>query len=74
MVYQVADTGIGMDEETRRKIFQSFFSTKGTLGTGIGLMMTKKIVDQHDGIIEVESQAEIGATITVFLPQRSDSA
>jgi signal transduction histidine kinase len=59
-----------LDEETYRRIFQGFFSTKGTDGTGIGLMMTQKIVDQHDGIIEVDSRAGCGATFTVLLVVR----
>ncbi|UCD79736.1 MAG: hybrid sensor histidine kinase/response regulator [Desulfobacterales bacterium] len=66
--YQVSDTGSGMDDEVQGKIFQSFFSTKGTKGTGIGLMLTKKIVDQHRGLIEVVSQKGAGATFTIKLP------
>jgi signal transduction histidine kinase len=71
--YQVCDTGCGMDKEIRDRIFQSFFSTKGTRGTGIGLMMTKKIVDQHQGIIEVTSQKSAGSTVTIRLPQSPES-
>ena len=66
--YRVSDTGNGMDEETQSRIFQSFFSTKGTHGTGIGLMMTKKIVDRHGGKIMVESQIGTGSTFTIRLP------
>ena len=66
--YQVSDTGSGMDSEVQGKIFQSFFSTKGTGGTGIGLMLTKKIVDQHRGVIEVTSQKGAGSTFTIKLP------
>ncbi|MBW1887135.1 MAG: response regulator, partial [Deltaproteobacteria bacterium] len=54
--YQVIDDGCGMDEDTRAKIFQSFFSTKGSKGTGFGLMITKKIIDEHGGVIELESE------------------
>jgi signal transduction histidine kinase len=67
--YQVCDTGCGMDKEIRDRIFQSFFSTKGTRGTGIGLMMTKKIVDQHQGSIEVTSQKSAGSTVIIRLPR-----
>ena len=66
--YQVSDTGCGMDNEIQGKIFQSFFSTKGTGGTGIGLMLTKKIVDQHRGVIEVTSQKSAGSTFSIKLP------
>ena len=66
--YQVVDTGSGMNKEIQDKIFQSFFSTKGTRGTGIGLMMTKKIVDQHQGVIEVTSQKGAGSTVVIKLP------
>jgi signal transduction histidine kinase len=66
--YQVIDTGSGMTKDVQDKIFQSFFSTKGTGGTGIGLMMTKRIVDQHQGIIEVTSERAAGSTIRIKLP------
>ena len=66
--YQVIDTGGGMTKDVQDKIFQSFFSTKGTRGTGIGLMMTKRIVDQHQGIIEVTSEKAAGSTISIKLP------
>jgi signal transduction histidine kinase len=68
--YQVTDTGCGMDDTVRSKLFQSFFSTKGTRGTGIGLMMVKKIVDQHGGVIDVQSQPGKGTTIRIRLPRR----
>jgi signal transduction histidine kinase len=70
--YQVVDTGSGMNQEIQDKLFQSFFSTKGTRGTGIGLMMTKKIVDQHQGVIEVTSQKGAGSTVIIRLPRRPE--
>jgi signal transduction histidine kinase len=66
--YQVIDSGSGMTKDVQDKIFQSFFSTKGAHGTGIGLMMTKRIVDQHQGIIEVTSEKGAGSTIRINLP------
>jgi signal transduction histidine kinase len=69
--YRVEDTGVGMGEETLKKIFQGFFSTKGTMGSGLGLMMSKKIVDRHGGQIEVSSQKGAGTTFIVRLPRRS---
>ena len=70
--YRVSDTGNGMDASTRNKIFQGFFSTKGTGGTGIGLMMTKKIVEQHGGEIEVLSDVGSGSTFIIRLPAKMD--
>ncbi len=66
--YEVSDSGGGMDEAVRRRLFQGIFSTKGTEGTGIGLMMTKRIVDQHQGEIRVASRPGQGATFTICLP------
>jgi len=71
--YQVVDTGCGMDEETKAKIFQSFFSTKGTRGTGLGLMITKKIVDEHGGVIEFESEKGRGTKFIIRLPKKYQS-
>ncbi len=67
--YQVVDTGCGMTAEVKKKIFQSFFSTKGTEGTGIGLMITKKIIDEHEGEIVAESIAGSGSTFVIRLPK-----
>ena len=71
--YQVLDNGCGMDEETRGKIFQRFFSTKGSRGTGLGLMITKKIVDEHMGVIECESKRGKGTKFTIKLPEKEHS-
>jgi signal transduction histidine kinase len=66
--YHVADNGNGMDESVRQRLFQGFFSTKGTDGTGLGLMMTKRIVGQHEGTIEVQSNPGEGTTVIIRLP------
>ncbi len=68
VAYQISDNGPGMETDVQKRIFQGFFSTKGTEGTGIGLMMSKKIVDQHRGDIEVISAKGRGTTITIRLP------
>ena len=68
--YRVIDNGCGMDEGIRKRLFQSFFSTKGTDGTGIGLMMAKRIVGQHQGEIEVDSRKGEGSTFIIRLPRR----
>ncbi len=69
MEYQVEDTGCGMSADVKKKIFQSFFSTKGTEGTGIGLMITKKIIDEHKGEITAESKVGVGSTFVIRIPQ-----
>jgi signal transduction histidine kinase len=68
--YEISDNGCGMDEETRAKIFQQFFSTKGSRGTGLGLMITHKIVAEHGGVIECSSEKEKGTKVVIRLPVR----
>ncbi len=72
--YQVVDEGCGMDKETRDKIFQRFFSTKGSQGTGLGLMITKKIVDEHKGVIECESRKGKGTKFVIKLPIKDQTS
>jgi signal transduction histidine kinase len=68
--YQVLDNGCGMNAVTKRNIFERFFSTKGSEGTGIGLMITKKIIDEHNGVIKVESQEGAGSKFFIKLPKK----
>jgi signal transduction histidine kinase len=70
--YQVLDNGCGMNAATQKNIFKRFFSTKGSEGTGIGLMITKKIVDEHNGVIIVESKEGAGSKFFIKLPQKPD--
>jgi signal transduction histidine kinase len=67
--YQVSDTCCGMPPEVKEKIFTSFFSTKGMQGTGIGLMLTKKLIDEHKGVLEVDSEPGEGSTFFIRLPK-----
>jgi PAS domain S-box-containing protein len=68
--FEVTDNGAGMNEEVQQKLFTSFFSTKGHRGTGLGLMVTRKMIEEHHGTIEVKSQVNKGTTFTVQIPYR----
>ena len=57
-----------MDEEVKGRLFTSFFSTKGGKGTGLGLLVTQKIVKEHGGTIVVKSEKGKGSTFTVRIP------
>ncbi len=63
----IADKGSGMDQPTRDRIFEPFFSTKKR-GTGLGLAIVKQIVEQHEGTISVESEVGKGTTFRIDLP------
>ncbi len=69
VIYRITDNGCGMTPEVKDKIFASFFTTKGTGGSGIGLMLTKKIVDEHGGEIHVSSTEGEGAAISLRFPE-----
>jgi PAS domain S-box-containing protein len=63
VVVEVADTGIGMDDETRRRCLEPFFTTKGERGTGLGLAMVYGMVQRHEADFEIESAPGKGTTI-----------
>ncbi len=67
--FEVIDDGCGMDYTVKQKIFTTFFTTKGTGGTGLGLLMTRKIVQEHGGKILVESHPGSGTTFSILLPR-----
>jgi PAS domain S-box-containing protein len=63
-----ADTGVGMKEEVRERIFEPFYTTKGVHGTGLGLAVSYGIIERHEGTITVESQIGKGTTFHINLP------
>jgi signal transduction histidine kinase/CheY-like chemotaxis protein len=65
---EVADTGVGMDEETRRRCLEPFFTTKGERGTGLGLAMVYGVTQRHNAEIDVESACGQGTTVRLRFP------
>lgn len=67
-VFTIVDNGIGMDRETMNNMFTLFFSSKGSLGTGIGMFVSHRIITAHGGTIEVESEVGRGTAFRIVLP------
>jgi PAS domain S-box-containing protein len=68
--FSVTDNGIGMPPEVKAKLFSSFFSTKGHRGTGLGLLVTRKQIQEHGGGIEFTSRTGQGTSFTMRLPHQ----
>jgi len=66
--FDVIDNGCGMNDETKKSLFTSFFSTKAGQGTGLGLLVTQKLIHEHGGEIDCTSEARKGSTFTIRLP------
>ena len=70
IVYEVSDNGSGMDYEVKKKVFTNFFSTKASgKGTGLGLLTTSKIVQEHGGRVSFESDKGRGSTFRLQFPR-----
>jgi len=65
---EVIDTGIGMDEETRTRCLEPFYSTKGERGTGLGLAMVYAMARRHGGTLDIASEPEHGTTVSLKFP------
>jgi len=71
LLIQISDNAEGIPEEVKDKLFNKFCSTKGHKGTGLGLVITRKVVEEHGGSIRVESQPGEGTTFFIEIPLRS---
>jgi len=68
----IADNGKGIDKSSKKHLFEAFFTTKGAIGTGLGLWVSKQIIDKHGGTIRVRScidGARRGTVFSVLLPE-----
>ena len=68
IVIAFSDTGTGIPEEIRPRVFEAFFTSGKRHGTGLGLAIVKKIIDDHKGSIELDSQVNRGTTFRLILP------
>jgi signal transduction histidine kinase len=73
-VIRIQDNGCGISDEHKQNLFQAFFSTKGSKGTGLGLPVTHKIITEHGGRIDVESELGNGTTFLIVLPKEPPNA
>jgi PAS domain S-box-containing protein len=70
VVFDIADDGMGMDQETREKAFTLFFSSKGLKGTGLGLFIANDVVKKHHGAIELTSEQGVGTQFHIVIPKQ----
>jgi len=71
VVLQVSDSGVGMNEHEQDRVFNPFYSTKEE-GSGLGLAMIKKIIEEHGGKVELMSKSGEGTTVSLFIPPALD--
>ncbi|MDX1973040.1 MAG: ATP-binding protein, partial [Candidatus Sumerlaeia bacterium] len=66
----IRDNGSGIPKHIQEKIFLPFFTTKGSTGTGLGLPMCKKVVEDNGGTLELESTEGVGTLFTITIPRQ----
>jgi signal transduction histidine kinase len=70
-IIEVADNGIGIDKDLKKHVFEEFFTSKGDQGTGLGLMVTQKILREHGGSITFRSRPGEGTTFVATFPAKT---
>jgi PAS domain S-box-containing protein len=70
IILEIQDTGSGIEKENQKYIFDPFYTTKGKEGTGLGLSVSYGIIKKHGGYIKIDSEPNIGSTITLVFPKR----
>src|SRR6266403_885966 len=73
VLIDVSDTGVGMDEDTRRRCLEPFFTTKGERGTGLGLAMVYGMIQRHSAELDIESTVGAGTTVRLSFPSYTSS-
>jgi signal transduction histidine kinase len=73
-IIEVVDNGVGMTSDVLNRCLEPFFTTKGDVGTGLGLAMVFGIVQRHQGQVEIESEPGLGATVRIHMPSLSLTA
>jgi CheY-like chemotaxis protein len=71
---EVCDTGIGMDEETRKRCLEPFFTKKAERGSGLGLAMVYGMAQRHRAVLEIDSTPGLGTTMRLLFPAGTDGA
>jgi signal transduction histidine kinase/ActR/RegA family two-component response regulator len=74
VIIEVSDSGVGMDEETRRRCLEPFYTTKGERGTGLGLAMAYGMIQRHSAELDIDSVLNQGTTIRLNFPAYTCSA
>ncbi len=70
VIFEIHDNGIGMNSQTKENIFNLFYSSKGSNGTGFGLFISDNIVKQHHGVINVTSWEGKGTHFKIKIPKK----
>ncbi len=71
IIFEVSDNGVGMSEEMKKKAFQGMFSTKGSKGTGLGLLVIRKTISELGGTLDVDSEENKGTVFRIWIPHHS---